>query len=276
MQPLVSIIIPTYNRKNWVVKAIDSALSQTYTKIEVIVIDDGSTDGSYEYLQKLYGQKIILKKIRHSGVSKARNTALDLAKGEWISFLDSDDFFHIDKIAKQISSLQENPHYKIAHSEEIWYKNGVRINPKKQHKKMGGDLFAQSVKLCSISISTVILKKEILVELGNFDENLPACEDYELWLRITAKYQILFNAEYLTTKFGGHIDQLSKKYQAMDRFRIYALKKLLVNTQLNIEQRTLVKDSLKKKLQIFLNGAKKHGNLHEYEAFKTEYKDFLN
>jgi len=272
---LVSVIIPTYNRKKWVSKAIDSVLGQTYKDIELIVVDDASDDGSYEYFQQKYGSKIILLQIEHGGVSKARNAGLEVAKGEWIAFLDSDDYFHDDKIEKQIALIRGNPGYQVAHSEEIWIRDGVRINPRKQHLKQGGDIFHKSVALCSISISTVIVHRDIFAELGVFDEDMPACEDYDLWLRVTAKYPVLFDPEYLITKFGGHEDQLSKKYYAMDRFRIYALDKIIKSGDLKREQEELAVKSLAKKLRIFLKGAKKHGNDKEYSEFKNDYGTYL-
>ena len=276
MPPLVSIIIPTYNRKNWVAKAIDSALAQTYKYKEVIVIDDGSTDGTYTYLDKIYGNQIILRKTRQSGVSKARNVAIKIAKGEWLSFLDSDDFFHIDKIEKQLSFLNKNPRFEIAHSDEIWYKNGIKIKPKKLYRKEGGYIFEKSVRLCSISISTAIIHKNIFDKIGVFDENMEACEDYDFWLRVTAKYEVLFLDEYLTVKFSGHEDQLSQKYYAMDRFRIYALDKLLKNAQLSKEQRKNSTVAIKKKLKIFLDGAKKRGNYEVHRVIKNKYVEYLN
>lgn len=274
---LVSVIIPNYNRKLIINKAIKSVLEQSYNNIELIIIDDGSIDNSYEYLKDKYQQekRIILLKITHSGVSAARNKAIKIAKGKWIAFLDSDDFFHLDKIAKQIKYLQENPNYKICHSEEIWFKNQVRINPKKKHLKIGGDIFKRSVELCSISISTVIIHQDIIEDIGLFDENLPACEDYDYWLRVTAKYKILFLPEYLTTKFGGHADQLSQKYYAMDRFRIYALAKIIEAGNLTKEQYEFARNILQKKLMIFLQGAKKHNNLEEYNEYSSKYAKYL-
>ncbi|MBL6621960.1 MAG: glycosyltransferase [Rickettsiales bacterium] len=274
---LVSVIIPNYNRKLIINKAIKSVLEQSYNNIELIIIDDGSIDNSYEYLKDKYQQekRIILLKITHSGVSAARNKAIKIAKGKWIAFLDSDDFFHLDKISKQIKYLQENPNYKICHSEEIWFKNQVRINPKKKHLKIGGDIFKRSVELCSISISTVIIHQDIIEDIGLFDENLPACEDYDYWLRVTAKYKTLFLPEYLTTKFGGHADQLSQKYYAMDRFRIYALAKIIEAGNLTKEQYEFARNILQKKLMIFLQGAKKHNNLEEYNEYSSKYAKYL-
>ena len=276
MPPLVSIIIPTYNRKNWVAKAIDSALAQTYKYKEVIVIDDGSTDGTYTYLEEMYGRKIILRKTKQNGVSKARNIGINTAKGEWLSFLDSDDLFHIDKIERQLSFLNKNPKFEIAHSDEIWYKNGIKIKPKKLYRKEGGYIFAKSVELCLISISTAIIHKNIFDKIGVFDENMEACEDYDFWLRVTAKHEVLFLDEYLTIKFSGHEDQLSQKYYAMDRFRIYALDKLLRSPQLSKEQRKNSTEAIKNKLKIFLDGAKKHGNYEVHRVIKNRYIQYLN
>ncbi len=268
--PLISIIIPTYNRKNIISTAIDSCLQQIYQNTEIIIIDDGSIDGSFEFLKNKYGKKIRIWQIKHQGVSSARNIAINKSRGEWLAFLDSDDFFHKDKLSKQISLINENPNYKICHSEEIWIKDGVRINPHKKHKKISENIFFRSIELCSISISTVLIKKEIFAELGNFDETIPACEDYDLWLRVTAKYPVLLHHENLTTKFGGHKDQLSKKHWGMDRFRIYALDKIY-KSNINQEQKNLVKKILLKKLKIFIKGAKKHNNLE----YLTKYQNML-
>jgi glycosyltransferase involved in cell wall biosynthesis len=274
---LISIIIPNFNRKTLICKAIDSSLEQNYKNIEIIIIDDGSTDNSSEFLKQKYGKnnKVKILQKEHSGVSASRNMGIKFAQGEWLAFLDSDDFFHQEKISKQIKFLQDNPSYKICHTEEIWFKNHQRINPKKKHQKKGGNIFAQSVELCAISISTVILNKNLCRDIGLFDEELPACEDYDYWLRVTAKYPVLFLPEYLTTKFGGHADQLSQKYYAMDRFRIYALDKIIKSNNLTKEQNKLAKESLITKLTIFLQGAKKHNNFDEYVRFMKKYGSYL-
>lgn len=273
----VSVIIPTYNRKEITQTAINSILKQSYNNFEIIIIDDGSSDGSFQILKEQYEQeeKIILLKQSHSGVSKARNLGLKHASGEWLAFLDSDDFFHADKLEKQIELIKQNPQYKICHCEEIWIKDGVRINPHKKHQKIGGDVFPRSVELCSISISTALVHKSLFEELGNFDESMLACEDYDLWLRFTAKNETLFHPEHLTTKFGGHADQLSKKHWGMDRFRIYALDKILKSNTLNKEQELLTKQTLQKKLTIFLKGARKHGNQEYIEKYEQMLKTYI-
>ena len=264
----ISVIIPTYNRKKIIAQAIDSVLLQTYNNFEIIIIDDGSCDGSKEFLREKYGDLIRVIEKKHSGVSGARNLGIKEARGDIIALLDSDDLFSQDKLAKQLAYMQKNTEYKICHSEEIWIKDGIRINPHKKHKKRGGYIFKESVELCLISASTVMVRKEIFAELGCFDEEMPACEDYDFWLRVTAKYPVLFLDEHLTTKFGGHEDQLSKKYWGMDRFRIYALDKILQGRALSLENKEVAQEMLLKKLKIFLKGAMKHNNLEYVERYE--------
>lgn len=270
---LVSVIIPTYNRIEFVTKAISSVIKQLYHDWELIIVDDGSVDKTFELLSEQYQnyENIKILKQSNKGVSSARNLGIKNASGEWIAFLDSDDFFHSDKLTKQVDYIMQNPGYKLCHTEEIWYRDGVRINPHKKHQKLHGAIFANSVKICSISISTVMVHKSIFTELGDFDESMPACEDYDFWLRITAKYPVLFLDEYLTTKHGGHADQLSRKYYAMDRFRIYALNKIITKGNLSQDQKELALAEFSKKKKILLKGAIKHDNQHLIAEI-NEYK----
>ena len=127
--------------------------------------------------------------------------------------------------------------------------------------KFGGNIFEKCLPLCVISPSSVLIKKEIFKKYGLFDENLPVCEDYDLWLRITSKEEVLFINEPLVIKYGGHLDQLSKQYKIMDRFRVIALEKLLIDKRISDKQLSLTYNMLKEKIKIILNGAVKRGNL---------------
>jgi glycosyltransferase involved in cell wall biosynthesis len=265
----VSVIIPTYNRKNRLIKTINSVLAQDYKNYEIIIIDDGSTDGTANFIKEIFPQVVLLEQ-ENQGVSAARNLGIKAAQGNWIAFLDSDDLWHSNKLSQQINHLKKNPQYHICHSEEIWIKNGIRINPKKKHQKVAGNIYHKSIELCFISMSTVILKKEIFTKIGLFDINLPACEDYDLWLRITALYPILFANEYLITKFGGHPDQLSQKFWGMDRFRIMALEKILASKALNKGQELITKNILKKKINIYIKGAKKRNKNAEIQLYQEK------
>ncbi|PPR33811.1 MAG: UDP-Glc:alpha-D-GlcNAc-diphosphoundecaprenol beta-1,3-glucosyltransferase WfgD [Alphaproteobacteria bacterium MarineAlpha6_Bin5] len=270
----VSVIIPTYNRKAFLTNAIDSVLSQTYQNLELIIIDDGSSDKSLDFIKKKY-PKIRFFKQRNKGVSSARNKGIKLSSYEWVAFLDSDDRWHPKKLEKQINYLIKYSKYEICHTDEVWIKNGSKINQHKKHQKFGGFIFDKCLDICKISPSSVIVNKKIFKKIGLFDESLPVCEDYDLWLRILVKFPILYLNEKLTIKYGGHLNQLSKKYWGMDRFRIKTLENLIKNNSLDNKKKSIVKKKLKEKIDIYLNGLKKRNKKKEiifYENKKKKYK----
>jgi len=253
--PHVSIIIPTYNRKSLLTKAIDSVLKQTYTNFELIVVDDGSNDGTYDLL-KYYAFKLKTLAQTNKGVSAARNLGIKAAKGQLITFLDSDDLWLPDKLKHQVAFFKHNPTALICQTEEIWIRNGKRVNPKKRHQKPNGMIFEQSLALCLVSPSAVMLRRALLDEVGLFDEALPACEDYDLWLRICWKYPVYLIDEPLIIKHGGHSDQLSR-IPELDKYRIISLVKILDSGHLNLDQYEAAVKMLVKKCQIYANGCLK-------------------
>lgn len=270
----ISVIIPTYNRANTIERCLDSVLNQTHTADEIFVIDDGSTDGTAKLLKNKYSNINYLYK-ENSGVSAARNLGIKESKSEWLAFLDSDDEWMPQKLEAQLHSIQANPNYRLFHSDEIWVRNGKRVNPKYKHQKYGGDIFKYCLPLCCISPSVVMIHRSLFDEIGLFDEKLPACEDYDLWLRICSKHEVFYIDEPLIIKYGGHEDQLSKKYWGMDRFRIAALEKCLNSDTLNVQQRSLTESMLKEKLRILLTGAKKRDNIELYNDYKNKYQQYL-
>ena len=259
LQPTIAAVIPTFNRGSVVSRAIDSVLRQTLLPSEIIVVDDGSTDNTANLIAAKYSTISYLK-TKNKGVSAARNLGIKKTKSEWIAFLDSDDEWFPQKLEKQIAYLSSEQNYKLAHCDEIWIRNGRRVNPKFKHKKYGGYIFEKCLPLCVISPSAVIIHRELFDELGCFDETLPACEDYDLWLRICGKYPVLFVGEALLNKFGGHDDQLSKKFWGMDRFRIEALQKIIKLGGLSESQERKAIDVLIDKCSVLISGSEKRGN----------------
>ena len=261
MEIKVSVIIPTLNRRELITRALDSVVSQTYPIHEIIVVDNGSTDNTILMLSENYPFVKILKEKR-LGVSSARNTGIRAAKGDWLALLDSDDAWHTTKIERQLdcySSIGKD--CRLIHTSEIWYKNGKLLNQKKKHKKLGGNIFSECVKLCCVSPSSSLIRKDIFSDVGYFDEELPACEDYDFWLRISCREEVLFVDEPLTIKYGGHKDQLSKKYWGMDRFRVIALEKIINQGKLTEDQFNIAFQSLLLRLRIIYEGAKKRKNI---------------
>ena len=255
----VSVIIPTYNRAHLLPRCLDSVLAQDYPPSEVIVVDDGSTDSTLSLLQDSYpGIRVIPQ--QNKGVSAARNAGIGAAESDWLAFLDSDDTWFPRKLGRQVQAIEAAPGHHIAHTDEIWIRNGVRVNPQRKHRKYGGPIFQYCLPLCVISPSSVMIHRRVFDRVGLFDETLPVCEDYDLWLRICARMPVLFIREPLVTKYGGHGDQLSTRYRGMDRYRIRSIDRILNEVELDTSDRAAAVAALVGKTRIYLNGARKHDN----------------
>jgi len=270
-QPDISVIIPAFNRAHTLPKALDSVLSQTLKPREIIVVDDGSTDETNAVLANYPGLCIISQDNR--GVSAARNVGIEKAGGEWLAFLDSDDEWLKEKLEKQWDTICIDDKL-ICHTEEIWIRNGQRVNPMKKHQKFGGMIYERCLPLCVISPSSVMIHRSVFEDVGVFDESLEVCEDYDLWLRICAKYSVLFIDEPLIVKYGGHKDQLSRKHWGMDRFRVKALEKMMSFGALNDEDEKATVNMILQKCGIIINGMKKRGNNDEAEKWQSKIEKY--
>ncbi|UCC57580.1 MAG: glycosyltransferase [Gammaproteobacteria bacterium] len=258
--------------------AIESVCKQTRPAHEILVIDDGSTDDTRNIVSANFPD-VRYRYQDNGGVSQARNTGIRLATGDWIALLDSDDQWHHQKLERQACALQENPDYKICHSDEIWIRNGKRVNPMHKHAKKGGHIFRHGLPRCAISPSSVLISKRLLEEVGTFDESLPACEDYDLWLRVCARHPVLYLEEPLIIKYGGHADQLSRRYWGMDRFRVYALQKIIRSGELSSADCLAAVQMLLEKAAIVHQGTVKRGNTdlaREYEDIQAHYGALLD
>ncbi len=269
--PLVSVIIPTYNRASFLKEAVDSVLNQTYQRIELILVDDASDDETSTIIEPfLNNSKVKLyRKTENQGVSAARNLGIRNANGDYISFLDSDDMWQKKKLEYQLEFLLNQSEYKACYTDEIWIRKGVRVNQKNKHRKYSGSIYQKCLALCIISPSSIIMTKNLIDEIGFFDESLPACEDYDYWLRLCSRYPVYFLEKQLIIKRGGHSDQLSGKYLAMDRFRVAALIKMLNSHYLNEDHYAMTKDMLLTKCEILKNGYYKHGKKQEADYFSA-------
>lgn len=266
MNLLISIIIPTYNRGDFILRAVNSVFQQIYINYELIVIDDGSTDNTHSLLAPLIeSKKIKYYKQENLGVSVARNNGVKLSTGELITFLDSDDEWLPIKLQEQVNFLSTNSQFRIVYGEEIWIRNGIRVNQKAIHKKSGGKIFQACVEQCLIAPSSVILQRSLFEEMGGFDENFQVCEDYDLWLKISSLYEIGFLTTPIIIKHGGHSDQLSSKYIAMDFWRLKSLSNIIKIRNLEILDKETVKKSIKRRGNILMQGYLKHNNLKDYQ-----------
>ncbi len=267
----ISVVIPSHNRGHSLDRALQSVYAQTSAVDEVILVDDGSSDGSAARAETQFPGLVVIQQSQR-GVSAARNRGILAARHDWIALLDSDDSWQPEKIETIRKAAARHADFVLYHSDEIWIRNGVRVNPMHKHRKHGGWIFKQCLPLCAISPSTTVIRRETLLELGMFDEDLPACEDYDLWLRLCHRFPVYFVEQPLVTRYGGHDDQLSRQYPLMDRFRVRSLHRLLESETLRDDDFSAARAMLLEKLEILLRGARKHGNDAVIAEFEPLYR----
>ena len=258
-EPSISVVIPTYNRKELLKRALNSVISQILQPSEIIVVDDGSQDGTKELVKRKYPFVKLIRQ-ENQGVSNARNRGNLTSKGNWIALLDSDDEWTRCKLFEQCRFVESSPERLLIHTDEKWIRDGAPLSQRSYHRKTGGRLFMRSLYRCLISPSSAMLNRSLFEKYGLFDENLPACEDYDLWLRICLHEKVNFVPAPLVIKYGGHADQLSKTVTILDRYRIIALTKLLKKNDLEPRQCRAVKSVLEKKINLVIKGAARHKN----------------
>lgn len=274
-------IIPTYNREATILRAIHSITQQTIRPQTLVVIDDGSIDQTEELVTAWIRVerppfKVIFEKTSNRGVSAARNLGVQLADSDWLAFLDSDDEWLPNKIEKQLPLSETFP---MVHGEENWIRNGVRVQAPRKYLKSGGRVFNRCVDLCFISPSSVLIERKLFERMNGFREDFPVCEDYELWLRIAAQYEVGFTSEPVLNKYGGHGDQLSMRFRGMDYFRAKALRPFLEQRDLSREEQMHAAKTLLQKCEILLGGYAKYDNMtraKEVEGWREEARARLS
>jgi GT2 family glycosyltransferase len=263
----ISVIIPTCNRRGFVCEAVRSVCRQRTVPGEVIVVDDGSTDGTAAVLEEEFGERVRVIQTVNRGVAAARNRGVAASRGELIAFLDSDDLWLPDKLRAQRSFFAAHPDAEICQTQEIWIRNGVRVNPCAHHGKPSGDIFEPSLGRCLVSPSAVMMRRTLFERVGGFDEGLPVCEDYDLWLRTARSTPVWLIDRALVVKRGGHPDQLSRRFWGMDRFRVAALMRLLGDAQLTAVQHRAALAVLAERCAILAHGAARRGRHAEAAAY---------
>ena len=269
MTPEVAVIIPAYNRCAMLLEAIASVLAQSAPAFELIVIDDGSTDGTSENERlRRMSETVRIERIDHRGPAAARNRGVALARAPLIAFLDSDDLWSPTKLERQLAFMRDNPGCAISQTSEIWIRNGRRVNPGHRHCKRAGDIFIDSLRTCLIGMSSVMIRAELFRSSGGFDEHMTTAEDYDLWLRILIDHEAGLLDEPLVTRRGGHPDQTSATTPALDRFRVLALAKLLADNRLSPARRTSVVEVLAEKCRIYARGLRRRARIDEARLYE--------
>jgi len=193
---IVSVIIPSYNSGEYLRAAIDSALNQTFKALEVIVVDDGSTDNTVD-IASSYGDKVILHQQENAGAAEARNSGAKIASGEWLAFLDADDIWDPVKIEKQ---LEHCGNYTWSHTDSVFigFEQDGTVRCSDRCPKHGGNVLPMLIVNNSVSTSTVMVKREAFFEVGGFDKSLRALQDWDLWLKLAAKHELGYLPESFT------------------------------------------------------------------------------
>jgi glycosyltransferase involved in cell wall biosynthesis len=251
----ISVVIPVHDRAAMLAEALESVRVQSCPADEIIVVDDGSTDESAAAAEAVPGVRVLRQS--RLGVAAARNAGIRHSTGELIAFLDSDDLWHWDKLAIQADFMERNPGIVFSHTDEIWIRKGRRVNPPARYRKRGGDVLEACLDVCSIAASTVMARRSLFDEVGLFDETLPACEDYDLWLRTACCHRVGYIERALATRREGHAGQLSHTIPHLDEYRIRALVKLLEKGNVARGRIDSVVSALLDKTRIVLNGLEK-------------------
>ncbi|MCX7787182.1 MAG: glycosyltransferase family 2 protein [Spirochaetes bacterium] len=291
--PLVSVVIPTYNRASLVLEAVESVLQGTYRNFELIVGDDGSSDITVETLVRrgfsvwpsppTHSPPLILLTLPHTGFpGLVRNRGAQIAQGTYLAFLDSDDLWLPQKLELQLkahkASMARGQRFRISHTRELWIRNGKTISQRKQRHRREGDVFRDSLRKCILGPSTVLMERSLFKEVGGFREDLRIAEDYELWIRITSSEPVLYIEEPLTVKRGGSLDQLSLSYPFIEPFRLQALKDLADRGFFSshpLRYKEAVEE-LVRKCRIHAEGCRKRGKLEEAAYWEEQARHYFH
>ena len=274
MPPLFSVVIPSYNRKSFLKKSIDSVLNQTFKDFELLVVDDGSTDSSILLVSEYIGKGLNYIRTQNYGVSHARNTGINYSRGRYIAFLDSDDTWEKDKLEHVFQYIKKLPDIELFHTEETWVRGGQELKQKGKYKRYSGKVYLHCLPLCCIGMSTLVVKRALLDRIGLFDESMPVCEDYDFFLRATLENEVKLIPLPLTLKDGGRDDQLSNR-QGLDEFRIYSLEKMLNSGLLSGKSREQTINELEKKCTIYAKGAEKRGRIEDAKKYRDKLKEYI-
>ena len=217
--PLISVVVPTYNRAHLLGEALDSVFSQSFKDYEVIVIDDGSTDGTEAFVRSRYGDRLRYLKQENRGISGARNRGIELAQGRYIAFLDSDDKWLPEKLEKQAAYMEANPSVGLL-STRLYRYPIVRGEEKREQTEICPPDFPKGfLELLTgknyVPTTTTMVRRECLEKVGGFDPELKVAEDWDLWLRIARHYGIFCLPDIL----AEHRDHVQKTTQNL--FKVY-------------------------------------------------------
>lgn len=297
----VTVVVPTCNRKDFVTQALHSVFSQNYRNFEIVVVDDGSTDGTAAHLLRTFGaearavelvarrnpaaltpfyhtfthQGLLVRYEYHQnrGLGAARNRGIRHARGSYIAFLEAEDIWEPGHLRSQIDFLEGHRGACIARVGERPAKEGPRSRRARRGEVASGNLFAQALEQAPAGISCAVVHRSCFAECGEFDENMPACEDYDLWLRLTARFPVYYVEGPEVTRRAPRPDGSPHAWTS-DRFRVYSLEKSFQSGQLDSEQRFLVSQALVRRCERLVEGYRRQKSEERANFYERKRRRF--
>jgi len=251
-----SVIIPVYNRTATLKTAIESVLCQTFKDYEIIIVDDGSDQSVAKAIRPYRPMVRYLRLEENRGVSFARNLGIKKSRGEYIAFLDSDDIWLPDKLELQHEAIKRSG-LKVCHTNEFWFRKDRFVNQGKKHVRYGGWIFDKVLDFCRISPSSVVIHRWVFAETGLFDENMRVCEDYDLWLRLCALFEVSYLDQKLIIKRAVTNDQLSDNIKHIEYIRAVSLARFIKCKKIDSSDKLAAVRELSRKADIIKGGIKK-------------------
>lgn len=246
--PEISVIIPAYNAEKFIAEAITSVLNQTFGDLEIIVVNDGSTDNTLDVLKQYTDPRLSYYDIKNSGVSFARNYAVKKSAGKWLAFIDADDIWDPNKLEEQLLSI-EGKRWSHTDSYYIGEKQSGSEKRSDLTEQFDGNIFEHLIEENFITTSTVLIDKNLFLSIGGFDENLKALEDWKLWLDISSKEDVAYSRKPLA-KYRVYEGSTSRKAREMLPIHIEVIRSVAKTLPSNKKSQQLVKKGIIKSFAI--------------------------
>ncbi|MCK4305695.1 MAG: glycosyltransferase family 2 protein [Candidatus Eisenbacteria sp.] len=297
----VTVIVPTHNKKEPVAEALRSVLSQTFRDFEIVVSDDGSTDGTPLHLLRMLGAQpdaleilsrmspTSIKPFSHAfsqngvtvqyhygsnrGLSAARNRGIRSARGDYIAFIEAEDEWQREHLEVQMAFLESHPDARLCRVAERYVKDG---KPRKNRNTStaSGWIFEAALEASPMSTSALLAHRSCFASCGAFDENLPACDEYDLWLRFAARYPIYYIPDGpIVTRKSARGDGSSRTW-SWDRFRVYALEKAFQSGHLSPNQRFMVAQEIVRKCERLVQGFRRQRSDERSNFYERKRRRF--
>ena len=271
--PTVNVIIHTYNNERFIAETVESVLNQTYKEYEIVVVDDGSVDGTRDALIP-YMQKIRYHYKENGGIASAKNAGIGLSQTEFVAFLDHDDLWAPDKLQLQMECFNENSQVGLVYAKYTSFRDGKELRTKPE-KGYSGWIFKELLSKSFIQTSTVVVKRECLDAVGPYDESFSLGDEYDMFLRIARKFQCSFIDKSLT-RYRVHDTNASNNDFLFDNENLGVYKKVYNNfTDLDGVEKKILRKRIARYSMKVAEGLYRQGKQEESKKYQMEANNYL-